>query len=169
MGRWLVNHCAMSSIGQTWVLASIGAVVEIGILSTLKQLLMESNPYLTVYLHYYHCDYWWMHLASSANYSDFVEEGLYDSWMSWERMSVPVTDLDSCCSSYSCPNVSSFRRDLQKIDFTWCSDDWISTAHRAQTQTTPNPPQVFNWTISHGNLNKFSNGQLGPLLIVETI
>jgi hypothetical protein len=32
----------MPSIGQTWVLASIGAVVEMGILSTLKQLLMES-------------------------------------------------------------------------------------------------------------------------------
>jgi hypothetical protein len=30
--RWLVNHCAMPSIGQTWVLASIGAVVEIGVL-----------------------------------------------------------------------------------------------------------------------------------------
>jgi hypothetical protein len=30
------NHCAMPSIGQTWVLASIGAVVEMGILSTLK-------------------------------------------------------------------------------------------------------------------------------------
>jgi hypothetical protein len=30
------------AIGQTWVLASIGAVVEMGILSTLKQLLMES-------------------------------------------------------------------------------------------------------------------------------
>jgi hypothetical protein len=27
----LVNHCAMPSIGQTWVLASIGAVVEMGI------------------------------------------------------------------------------------------------------------------------------------------
>jgi hypothetical protein len=38
----LVNHCAMPSIGQTWVLASIGAVVEMGILSTLKRLLMES-------------------------------------------------------------------------------------------------------------------------------
>jgi hypothetical protein len=41
----LVNHCAIPSIGQTWVLASIGsigAVVEMGILSTLKQLLMES-------------------------------------------------------------------------------------------------------------------------------
>jgi hypothetical protein len=36
----LVNHCAMPSIGQTWVLASIGAVVEMGILSTLKRLLM---------------------------------------------------------------------------------------------------------------------------------
>jgi hypothetical protein len=36
----------MPSIGQTWVLASIGAVVEMGILSTLKRLLMESiqNP-----------------------------------------------------------------------------------------------------------------------------
>jgi hypothetical protein len=34
--RWLVNHCAMSSIGQTWVLASIDAVVEMGVLSTLK-------------------------------------------------------------------------------------------------------------------------------------
>jgi hypothetical protein len=33
----------MPSIGQTWVLASIGAVVEMGILSTLKRLLMESN------------------------------------------------------------------------------------------------------------------------------
>jgi hypothetical protein len=37
--RWLVNHCAMPSIGQTWVLASIGAVVEMGVLSTLKWLL----------------------------------------------------------------------------------------------------------------------------------
>jgi hypothetical protein len=26
--RWLVNHCAMPSIGQTWVLASIVAVVD---------------------------------------------------------------------------------------------------------------------------------------------
>jgi hypothetical protein len=33
----------MPSIGQTWVLVSIGAVVEMGILSTLKRLLMESN------------------------------------------------------------------------------------------------------------------------------
>jgi hypothetical protein len=33
----------MPSIGQTWVLASIGAVVEMGILSTLKRLLMEST------------------------------------------------------------------------------------------------------------------------------
>jgi hypothetical protein len=41
--RRLVNHCAMPSIGQTWVLASIGAVVEMGALSTLKRLLMESN------------------------------------------------------------------------------------------------------------------------------
>jgi hypothetical protein len=41
--RWLVNHCAMPSIGQTWVLASIGAVVEMGMLSTLKRLIMESN------------------------------------------------------------------------------------------------------------------------------
>jgi hypothetical protein len=32
----LVNHCAMPSIGQSWVLASIGAVVEMGVLSTLK-------------------------------------------------------------------------------------------------------------------------------------
>jgi hypothetical protein len=41
--RWLVNHFAMPSIAQTWVLASIGAVVEKGVLSTLKRLLMESN------------------------------------------------------------------------------------------------------------------------------
>jgi hypothetical protein len=33
----------MPSIGQTWVLASIGAVVEMGILSTLNRLLMESK------------------------------------------------------------------------------------------------------------------------------
>jgi hypothetical protein len=33
----------MPSIGQTWVLASIGTVVEMGILSTLKRLLMEST------------------------------------------------------------------------------------------------------------------------------
>jgi hypothetical protein len=33
----------MPSIGQTWVLAPIGAVVEMGILSTLKRLLMEST------------------------------------------------------------------------------------------------------------------------------
>jgi hypothetical protein len=39
----LVNHCAMPSIGQTWVLVSIGAVVEMGVLSTLKRLLMESK------------------------------------------------------------------------------------------------------------------------------
>jgi hypothetical protein len=32
----------MPSIGHTQVLASIGAVVEMGVLSTLKQLLMES-------------------------------------------------------------------------------------------------------------------------------
>jgi hypothetical protein len=30
--RGLVNHCAMPSIGQTWDLASIGAVVEMGVL-----------------------------------------------------------------------------------------------------------------------------------------
>jgi hypothetical protein len=41
--RRLVNHCAMPSIGQTWVLASIGAVVEMGILNTLKRLHMEST------------------------------------------------------------------------------------------------------------------------------
>jgi hypothetical protein len=35
----------MPSIGQTWVLASIGAVVEMGVLSTLKRLLMESRLY----------------------------------------------------------------------------------------------------------------------------
>jgi hypothetical protein len=33
-----------SLIGQTWVLASIGAVVEMGILCTLKRLLMECYP-----------------------------------------------------------------------------------------------------------------------------
>jgi hypothetical protein len=33
----------MPSIGQTRVLVSIGAVVEMGVLSTLKQLLMEYN------------------------------------------------------------------------------------------------------------------------------
>jgi hypothetical protein len=33
----------MPTIGQTWVLTSIGAVVEMGILSTLKRLLMESR------------------------------------------------------------------------------------------------------------------------------
>jgi hypothetical protein len=33
----------MPSIGQTWVLASIGAVFEMGVLSTLKRLLMESR------------------------------------------------------------------------------------------------------------------------------
>jgi hypothetical protein len=33
----------MPYIGQTWVLASIGAVVEMGVLSTLKRLLMEST------------------------------------------------------------------------------------------------------------------------------
>jgi hypothetical protein len=31
----------MPSIGQTWVLASIGAVVEMGVLSTLKRVLLE--------------------------------------------------------------------------------------------------------------------------------
>jgi hypothetical protein len=33
----------MPSFGQTWVLASIGGVVEMGILSTLRRLLMEST------------------------------------------------------------------------------------------------------------------------------
>jgi hypothetical protein len=33
----------MPSIGQTWVFASIGAAVEMGVLGTLKRLLMESN------------------------------------------------------------------------------------------------------------------------------
>jgi hypothetical protein len=33
----------MPSIGQAWVLATIGAVVEIGVLSTLKRLPMESR------------------------------------------------------------------------------------------------------------------------------
>jgi hypothetical protein len=33
----------MPSIGQAWVLATIGAVVEMGVLSTLKRLLMESS------------------------------------------------------------------------------------------------------------------------------
>jgi hypothetical protein len=33
----------MPSIGQTWVLASIGAVVEMGVLSTLKLLLIQSG------------------------------------------------------------------------------------------------------------------------------
>jgi hypothetical protein len=42
--RWLVNHCAMPSIGQTWVLASIGAVVEMGVLSTLKLGLISNCP-----------------------------------------------------------------------------------------------------------------------------
>jgi hypothetical protein len=32
----------MRSIGQTWALTSIGAVVEMGVLSTLKRLPMES-------------------------------------------------------------------------------------------------------------------------------
>jgi hypothetical protein len=37
---WSIIVCAMPSIGQTWVLAFIGAVVEMGILSTLKRQLM---------------------------------------------------------------------------------------------------------------------------------
>jgi hypothetical protein len=45
--RLLVNHCAMPSIGQTWALVSIGAVVEMGVLSTLRRLLLESNPLST--------------------------------------------------------------------------------------------------------------------------
>jgi hypothetical protein len=40
----------MPSIGPTWVLASIGAIVEMGILSTLKQLLMESNGSDAMYI-----------------------------------------------------------------------------------------------------------------------
>jgi hypothetical protein len=39
----MVAYTPLPSIGQTWVLVSIGAVVEMGILSTLKRLLMESN------------------------------------------------------------------------------------------------------------------------------
>jgi hypothetical protein len=51
----------MPSIGQTRVLASIGAVVEMGILSTLKRLLMESR------YHVASCGVWflWLHLAQS--------------------------------------------------------------------------------------------------------
>jgi Zn finger protein HypA/HybF involved in hydrogenase expression len=36
----------MPSIGQTWVLASTGAVVEVGVLSTLKRPLMEFRFHL---------------------------------------------------------------------------------------------------------------------------
>jgi hypothetical protein len=35
MAQWrslIGHHCGMPSIGQTWVLASIGAVVEMGVL-----------------------------------------------------------------------------------------------------------------------------------------
>jgi hypothetical protein len=38
----------MPSIGQTWVLASIGAVVEMGVLSTLNRLLMEYNYHIDI-------------------------------------------------------------------------------------------------------------------------
>jgi hypothetical protein len=38
----------MPSIGQTWVLVSIGAVVEMGVLSTLKRLLMESRIFQAI-------------------------------------------------------------------------------------------------------------------------
>jgi hypothetical protein len=42
----------MPYIGQTWVLVSIGAVVEMGILSTLKRLPMESSMEVAhVYFH----------------------------------------------------------------------------------------------------------------------
>jgi hypothetical protein len=41
--RRLVNDCALPSVGQTWDLASIGAVFEMGVLiRTLKRLLTES-------------------------------------------------------------------------------------------------------------------------------
>jgi hypothetical protein len=39
----------MPSIDQTWVLASIGAVVEMGVLSTLKQLLMELSSVIVIW------------------------------------------------------------------------------------------------------------------------
>jgi hypothetical protein len=39
----MVNHCALPSIGQTWVLARIGAVFEMGVLiRTLKRLRLSS-------------------------------------------------------------------------------------------------------------------------------
>jgi hypothetical protein len=41
---WLVNPCALPSIGQTWVFASNDAVFEKGdLIRTLKRLAMESN------------------------------------------------------------------------------------------------------------------------------
>jgi hypothetical protein len=44
IAAWLVNHYAMPSIDQTWALASIGAVIEMGdLIRTLKRLLMESS------------------------------------------------------------------------------------------------------------------------------
>jgi hypothetical protein len=65
--RWFVNHCALPSIGQTWVLASIGAVVEMGVLSTLKRLLMVALS------HQYRfpprdCLWWHCMAAASSNY-----------------------------------------------------------------------------------------------------
>jgi hypothetical protein len=45
--RWLVNHCALPSIGQTWVFASNDAVFEMGdLIRTLKKLLLWSLGWL---------------------------------------------------------------------------------------------------------------------------
>jgi hypothetical protein len=42
--RLLANHCALPSIGQTWVFAPTDAVFEMGVLiRTMKILLVESN------------------------------------------------------------------------------------------------------------------------------
>jgi hypothetical protein len=50
--HWLVNPCAVPSIGQTWVLASNNAVFEMGdLIRTLKRLLMECTVTHTNQVH----------------------------------------------------------------------------------------------------------------------
>jgi hypothetical protein len=44
------KNVSVPSIGQTWILVSIGAVVEMGILSTLKRLLMESTSIHKIFI-----------------------------------------------------------------------------------------------------------------------
>jgi hypothetical protein len=103
----------MPSIGQTWILASIGAVVEMGVLSTLKRLLMESKlpcfiaPLCTKLFH--------VILGSGGEYEDADEleqmrhwDPMTEDYLS-ERNSMMV-DVDDPCVALTGYSEYSYRQ-----------------------------------------------------------